>query len=109
MRQLSYSGTNVDVQRRLGIPPLSDIGHYRRLVWMGKIAQMPLTRLPRKLLAAWTQPSVGKQWRPTGARKTTTCDSFLQSLQRIGLGETVGPNGLLETWIPLVDTPDWKH
>ena len=91
----------IDMLCRLGIPPLSDISHYRRLVWMGKIAQMPLTRLPRKLLAAWTFPADGKQWRLIGARKTTTCDSFLRSLNRIGLGETVGPDGLLVTWTPL--------
>ena len=55
-----YRVHTVDILRRFGIPPLSDICHYRRLIWMGKIAQMPLTRLPRKLLAAWTFPEAGK-------------------------------------------------
>ena len=54
-----YSTANKNVLKHVVIPSMDDIVHYRRLVWMGKIARMPLDRFPRKFLAAWTDCPIG--------------------------------------------------
>ena len=47
-----YSVTNENVLKYVGVPPMENIIHHRRLTWMGKIARMPFERFPRKFLAA---------------------------------------------------------
>ena len=92
-----YRITNENVLRRVGIPPMCDIIHYRRLQWIEKIARMPLTRLPRKFLTAWAVSPDGCS-RPHGRRILTTRDSFLDSLRQIGIKSD---DGNLKDWIHL--------
>ena len=92
-----YRITNENVLQRVGIPPMCDIIHYRRLQWIEKIARMPLTRLPRKFLTAWAVSPDGCS-RPYGRRILTTQDSYLDSLRQIGIESD---DGNLKDWIHL--------
>ena len=72
------SVTNENVLRYVGIPPMENIIHYRRLIWMGKIARMPFKRFPRKFLAAWTNsPQEQTYSRPHGRRQKSTRDIWI--------------------------------
>ena len=103
-----YSILNENVLKLVGIMSMEDIVHYRRLVWMGKIARMPLDRFPRKFLAAWTDCPIGNSYsRPHGRRQLSTRDSFLSSLEYIGLDSS---NGQLQSWVPkALKEKDWKE
>ena len=81
-----YSITNENILKHVGILSIEDIVHHRRLVWMGKIARMPLDRFPRKFLAAWMDCLPGNSYsRPHSRRQLSTRDSFLNSLEYIGI------------------------
>ena len=81
-----YSITNENILKHVGILLVEDIVHHRRLVWMGKIARMPLDRFPRKFLAAWMDCLPGNSYsRPHSRRQLSTRDSFLNSLEYIGI------------------------
>ena len=102
-----YSVTNENVLKYVGVPPMENIIHHRRVTWMGKIARMPLERFPRKFLAAWTVCPSGETYsRPHGRRQKSTRDSFLDSLKQINLEST---NGQLESWVPEAkEENEWK-
>ena len=102
-----YSVTNENVLKYVGVPPMENIIHHRRLTWMGKIARMPFERFPRKFLAAWTVCPSGETYsRPHGRRQKSTRDSFLDSLKQINLEST---NGQLESWVPEAkEENEWK-
>jgi hypothetical protein len=44
---------NVDVHRQLGVHDIHYYLRHRRLTWAGKMARMPMTRLPRQILTAF--------------------------------------------------------
>ena len=96
--------TNENVLRRVGIPPMEEIMHYRRLKWMEKIARMPVDRLPRKFLTAWTVSPDGTS-RPHGRRALTTRDSFLSSLRHIGIESK---DGNVQDWLPLAQDRKYR-
>ena len=76
---------------------MEDIIHYHRLQWIEKIARMPLTRLPCKLLTVWVVSPDGCS-HPHGRRILPTHDSFLTSLRHIGIDSD---DGNLADWIHL--------
>ena len=71
-----YRVKNIHILARLSLPSMGNLIHYRRLMWMRKIAIMPLNRNPRKFLNAWISTN-----RPVGRPNLTTRDSFVKSLQ----------------------------
>ena len=93
-----YKVKNVHILARLNLPSMKKLLHYRRLLWIQKIATMPLNRNPRMFLNAWILSN-----RPVGRPNLTTRDSFLKSLQycnELGIIKLECPNGKLNQWIP---------
>ena len=92
-----YKVKNEYILARLWMPSIGNFIHYRRLVWMGKIANMPLTRNPRIFPNAWISLP-----RPVGRPNLTVRESFLKSLMYCSDHGTLDFNcttGKLENWI----------
>jgi hypothetical protein len=47
--------TNAQTRKRANIPDILIFLMRRSLRWIGKLARMPMNRLPRQLLAAWVK------------------------------------------------------
>ena len=92
----SYRVKNANVLKYIGIPPVENYIHYRRLIWIGKISRMPFTRFPRKFLTAWTSPPTHTLSRLHGRPVQTTKHSFLNSLHFIKIPTK---NGNLKDWV----------
>jgi len=45
--------TNVQIQQKANIPDILIFLKWQQLRWVGKLARMPMDRLPRRLLVAW--------------------------------------------------------
>ena len=74
MREVSmYKVKNRNILARLNMPNMKNLIHYRRLLWMQKIAVMPFNRYPKIFLNAWISSNY-----PVGRPYLTTCDSFLK-------------------------------
>ena len=104
-----YKVKNIYILARLNMPTMENFIHFRRLVWMGKIAVMPFSRNPRIFLNAWISTP-----RPIGRPNLTTRESFLESLKYCNAhgGEDFKnlkcPNGKLDQWIPMAQVNiDW--
>ena len=104
-----YKVKNIYILARLNMPTMENFIHFRRLVWMGKIAVMPFSRNPRIFLNAWISTP-----RPIGRPNLTTRESFLKSLKYCNAhgGEDfknlICPNGKLDQWIPMAQVnTDW--
>ena len=101
-----YKVKNIHVLARLQMSTMENFIHYRRLVWLGKIASMPFSRNPRIFLNAWMSSP-----RPTGRPNLTIRESFLKSLNYChehGGNEFKNikcPNGKLEQWLPIAQLP----
>jgi len=96
-----YRVKNIHILARLSLPSMGNLIHYRRLMWMRKIAIMPLNRNPRKFLNAWISTN-----RPVGRPNLTTRDSFVKSLQYCNF---ICPHGKLNTWVPQANNySNWK-
>ena len=78
----------------------------RQLHWIGKIAQMDKSRLPRKFLAAWNRNPC-----PVGRRQTTIRHSYLHALHMIGAIPEDDKAGKLSDWFTQVtdDSKDWER
>ena len=48
-----YKVKNMYILARLNMPTMESLIHFRRLVWLRKIASMPFTRNPHIFLNAW--------------------------------------------------------
>ena len=83
----SYRVKNANVLKYIGIPPVDNYIHYRRLIWIGKIGRMPFSRFLRKFLTAWTSPPSHTLSRPHSGPVQTIRHSFLNSLNFIGIQE----------------------
>ena len=57
--------TTTSLLERAGVRPLITYYDKRLLQWAGKMARMPLTRMPRRMMTAWVPHS-----RPRGLAKT---------------------------------------
>ena len=103
-----YKVKNKYILSRLGVPSMKNIIHYRRLMWMQKIAAMPITRYPRIFLNAWVPLN-----RPVGRPNLTTRQSFLNSLHYCdseGILKFNCPNGKLNEWVKKAsDSLDWTE
>ena len=96
-----YRVKNIHILALLSLPSMENLIHYRRLMWMRKIAVMPLNRNPRKFLNAWISTN-----RPVGRPNLTTRDSFVKSLQYCNF---TCPHGKLNAWVPQANNySNWK-
>ena len=50
-----YSITSVELQKRIGIWDLENYVGRRTLQWVGHVARIDKSRLPRRLLTAWVR------------------------------------------------------
>jgi exonuclease III len=97
--------TNQDLRKRFcNAPCLLDIISKRQLNWIGKVARMdPYTRLPRKLLAAWTNNN-RKVGRPQISYKNTYESVLNMVLPQLPKGAP------LIHWLKLAKEPIiWKN
>eukprot|EP00957_Ditylum_brightwellii_P063602 4828050-Ditylum_brightwellii.AAC.1 len=60
-----YRISNDSLYEEFGIDPLENIMLSRQLRWIGRIAFMEETRLPRKFLAAWHIRTPPTSWSST--------------------------------------------
>jgi len=68
--------TNQQIYTKFNIDPIENIMVSRQLRWLGKIANMPDTRIPRKFLNAWHEAS-----RPVGRLQQTLRHTYIHALQ----------------------------
>ena len=76
----NYHITSVELQQRIGI---WDVDYYlarRTLLWVGHVARMPKSRLPRRLLTSWVGAA-----RPAFGQEMTYGRSLERLLKRFGL------------------------
>eukprot|EP00957_Ditylum_brightwellii_P102129 7785538-Ditylum_brightwellii.AAC.1 len=77
------------------IDPIDNIMASRQLRWLGKIAQMDETPLPRKFIGAWhTNP------RPVGRPQQTIWHTYLHALRMVGVIPQEDKEGKFATWFP---------
>jgi hypothetical protein len=95
--------TNTEVRKRANVPDILIFLTRRNLRWIGKIARMPMNRLPRRLLAAWVQNK-----RKAGRPQNTLRNTMIDSLQQV-LGDQVSEHAPLSEWIETAkDEILWK-
>ena len=89
-------------------PDYEKIIHYNRLMWMQKIAAMPINRYPRIFLNIWVPSN-----RPVGRLHLTTRQSFLNSLHYCnseGIMKYKCSNGKLNEWVKkAANHTDWTE
>eukprot|EP00957_Ditylum_brightwellii_P136541 10412638-Ditylum_brightwellii.AAC.1 len=93
-----YSMFNIDL--------LESIVTSRHLRWIGKIALMKESWLPRKFLTAW-HPNV----RPVGRPLTTICHTYLHALWLVGAILEFDDDRKLNDWMPGIreDPSVWER
>uniref|UniRef100_A0A7S2I8R2 Endonuclease-reverse transcriptase n=2 Tax=Helicotheca tamesis TaxID=374047 RepID=A0A7S2I8R2_9STRA len=96
---------NVDLYPMFEIDPIDNIVASRQLRWLGKIAMMKETRLPRKFINAW-HPNP----RPVGRPLTTIRHTYLRALKLIDELDESDSAGKLDGWMRTIrlNPPDWE-
>jgi len=95
--------TNTEIRKRANVPDILIFLTRRNLRWIGKLARMPMNRLPRRLLAAWVQ-NPRKRGRPQANLRNTMIDSLQQALQ-----DQISDQAPLSEWIDTArDTKLWN-
>jgi len=85
---------NEHIRNRLQVPDVHEIITKRQLQFIGKIARMPDSRLPRRLLTAW----VGNP-RKKGKPHLMVRNSYVDALHQLLGEEEVGQKAILTDWI----------
>jgi hypothetical protein len=85
--------TNAQTRKRANVPNILIFLTRRSLRWIGKLAKMPMNRLPRRLLAAWVK-SPRKRGRPQSTLRNTMIESLQEALQ-----DQVSQHAPLSEWI----------
>ena len=100
-----YRISNDSLYEEFGIDPLENIMVSRQLRWVGKIALMEETRLPRKFLAAWhVHP------RPVGRPQTTIRHTYVHALRFAEVIPPTDKTGKLSDWLPKIteEPKEWE-
>ena len=100
-----YRMTNEFLYEEFRIDPLENILASRQLRWLGKIARMEETRLPRKFIGAWhVNP------RPIGRPQQTIRHTYLRALRLMGAISEDDKEGKFSDWFPQAtkDPKDWE-
>jgi hypothetical protein len=85
--------TDAQTRKRAIVPAILIFLMRRSLRWIGKLAGMPMNRLPRRLLATWVK-NPQKQGRP----QSTLCNTMIELLQE-ALQNQVSQHAPLSEWI----------
>jgi hypothetical protein len=85
--------TNTTIRERTNVPDILILAQRRQLRWIGKLARMPMKRLPRQLLAAWVNNP-----RKRGRPQTSLRNTMIETLQE-ALDDQVSKDAPLEEWI----------
>jgi hypothetical protein len=85
--------TNAEIQKCANIPDILIFLTRRSLRWIGKLARMPMNRLPCRLLATWVQNPHKR-----GCPQATLHNIMIDSLQQV-LQDQVLDQGPLSKWI----------
>jgi hypothetical protein len=85
--------TNAQTQIHANVPDILIFLMRRSLRWIGKLARMPMNRLPRQLLAAWVK-NPRKRGRPQSSLPNTMIESLQKALQ-----DQVSQHMPLSEWI----------
>jgi hypothetical protein len=85
--------TNAEIRKHANVPDILLYLTRRSLCWIGKLARMPMNRLPRRLLAAWVQNP-----RKRGRPQPTLCNTMIDLLQQ-ALQDQVSNQAPLSEWI----------
>eukprot|EP00957_Ditylum_brightwellii_P041893 3173027-Ditylum_brightwellii.AAC.1 len=98
--------TNSSLYTSFNIDPIENIVASRQLRWIGKIALMSESRLPRKFINAWH-----KKPRPVGQPLVTIWHTYLHSLRLIGEILADDDVSLLDDWMSTIwkDPTDWDQ
>ena len=87
----------------LGIRPITDFIMERQLRWVGEIARMDESKLPKQLLTAWCDTP-----RPRGRPQQTIRNCLVNAIQRIT--PTVSDRALTSEWTHLAeDNQQWER
>eukprot|EP00957_Ditylum_brightwellii_P171116 13026196-Ditylum_brightwellii.AAC.1 len=88
------------------IDPIDNIMASRQLRWLGKIARMKETCLPRKFIGAWH----ANPW-PFGRPQQTIGHMYLHALRMMVAIPTEDKEGKFATWFPkaIEDSKDWDR
>jgi hypothetical protein len=78
--------TNAQTAIRANVPDILIFLMRRSLRWIGKLARMPMNRLPRQLLAAWVKKP-RKRGRPQSSLRNTMIKSLQKALQDCWKGD----------------------
>eukprot|EP00957_Ditylum_brightwellii_P142649 10868564-Ditylum_brightwellii.AAC.1 len=97
--------SNKTIYAEFCIDPIEEVLASRQLQWLGKIALMDKSHLPRKFLAPWHRNP-----HSLGSRQTTICHSYIHALHMIGAISEDDKAGKLSDWFPqILDDPKaWK-
>jgi hypothetical protein len=85
--------TNATIWERTNVPDILILAQRRQLRWIGKLARMPMKRLPRRLLAAWVE-NPRKRGRPQTSLRNTMIETLKEALD-----DQVSKDAPLEEWI----------
>ena len=99
--------SNSEVYKEFVIDPVEDIIVSRQARWIGKIAEMEESRMPRKMISAWVSNP-----RPVGRPLTTIRHTYLHVLRRMGVIDEDDKTGLLRDWIGYIKgdvEPTWAQ
>ena len=95
--------TNAEIRNRFyNISTIEKCIEIRQLKWVGKIASMDFTRMPRKILACWTQNP-----RKKGRPQFNIRNSYANALKKFVPGMT--DKAELKYWIDKASGTDWNH
>eukprot|EP00957_Ditylum_brightwellii_P150857 11487037-Ditylum_brightwellii.AAC.1 len=95
MEVQAYWISNEAIYAEFCIDPVKRILASRQLQWLGKIAIMDKSCLPRKFLAAWHRNP-----HPVGRRQTTRRHSYIHALRMIGVISEDDKARKLSDWFP---------
>jgi hypothetical protein len=85
--------TNAQTQKCANVPDILIFLTRRSLCWIGKLARMPMNRLPCQLLATWVENP-----QKIGRPQSTLCNTMIESLQE-ALKDQVSQYAPLSEWI----------
>ena len=86
--QQSLSISNDQIKACLGEPNVMQLVHQHRLRWVGHVARMDNSRLPKRMLFAFLPAGQGERRLPGRSAGKRLRDGFIESMRAAGLSET---------------------
>ena len=96
--------TNEQIYMKFNVDPIENVMVNKQLHWLGKVANMPENRIPRKFLNAWHRAS-----RPVGRPQQTMRHTYIHALQLAKFIPEDDYSGKLADWVPKTSTNEWNE